>query len=196
MYHLAKLRPYSCPKCGSFLEVDREQDNFDCPFCGSRFDAVSFHGKDLLEQAAECIHSKEFRKALEKYDYLLSKRPEKFEYLYGYACAVGGMSSLDDYDDPKKYNVKLAALLSNDPRFRTGPAGPYFRKLSEMHSLARRRSKLLTEQKTMETKVWQSLRVYMKKEDITEKLEEKDKELRKEIKDFQNKLIEMDNKLY
>ena len=152
MYHLAKLRPYSCPKCGSFLEVDREQDNFDCPFCGSRFDAVSFHGKDLLEQAAECIHSKEFRKALEKYDYLLSKRPEKFEYLYGYACAVGGMSSLDDYDDPKKYNVKLAALLSNDPRFRTGPAGPYFRKLSEMHSLARRRSKLLTEQKSMETK--------------------------------------------
>ena len=151
-YSMAKLRPYSCPECGSFLEVDRDRDYFDCPFCGNHYDAVYFHGKDLLEQAGECLSRNEFIKAREKYDFLLSKKPEDFEYLYGYACAVGGVTSLDNYDDPKTYSMKLIMLFSNDPRFSSGPAGPYFRKLSELNTLAKRYSELLAKQKRLKSR--------------------------------------------
>jgi ribosomal protein L37AE/L43A len=150
---MAKLRPYSCPECGSFLEVDREQDFFDCPFCGRHFDAVSFHGKDLLEQAGDYMRKNEFRLAREKYEFLLSKNPENFEYLYGYACALGCVSSIDKYEDPKSYSKKIETLLASDPRYASGPAGPYFQKLSEMNSLANKYAELSVKQKNMETSV-------------------------------------------
>ena len=154
---MAKLRPYSCPKCGSFLEVDRDQDYYDCPFCGSHFDAVTFHGKDLLEQAGEYMRRNEFQHAREKYEFLLSKNPENFEYLYGYACAVGCVSSIDKYEDPKSYSKKLETLFGGDPRYSSGPCGPYFQKLYEMNNLDRKHSELLTKQKTMESQVLKEL---------------------------------------
>ena len=63
---MTKLKCYSCPECGSFLEVDRVEDTFDCPFCGNHFDVVDFHGADLFEQAEV---------SLKRCDYAVYSRP-------------------------------------------------------------------------------------------------------------------------
>ncbi len=133
---MANLKSYSCPKCGSYLDVDRDQDMFECPFCGSVFDVADFHGKELLDQAAELMRRKEFKKAREKYEYLLSKKPNEFEFLYGYACSVGEVDTLDDFEFPKSMNGKLVSLFKNDPRFQVGSAAAYFAKLLEMFNTA------------------------------------------------------------
>ncbi len=146
---VAKLKCYSCPECGSFLEVDRVSDTFDCPFCGSHFDAVDFHGKDLLEQAQNFLRRNDFRSARERYSYLLSKNPNEFEYLYGYACAVGEYSSLAQFSDPKRYSNKLTELFTNDERYKQGPAAPYFAKYVEMFEISRNYTGLISEQKKL-----------------------------------------------
>ena len=142
---MAKLKSYSCPKCGSFLDVDRDQDKFDCPFCGSQFNAVDFHGNDLREQAKTVLKKGDYKSARQKYEYLLNKTPEDFEVLYGYACAVGEVSSLDKFEDPKRYSQKLRNIFLNDPRYSMGPAAPYFAKLAEMFEISRRRTELSAE---------------------------------------------------
>ena len=133
---MANLKSYSCPTCGSFLEVDRDQDVFDCPFCGSHFDAVSFHGTDLYEQARLCLKDKDYKQAREKYAFLLKHKPDDFELLYGYACAVGEVSSLDKFSDPAKYSSKLLLLFTNDESYTKGPAAPYFAKLAELFTIS------------------------------------------------------------
>ena len=140
---MAKLKCYSCPECGSFLEVDRVADTFDCPFCGNHFDVVDFHGSDLLEQAEIALKKCNYAEARQKYEYLLSKKPEELEFLYGYACAVGEVQSLDKFEDPKRYSKKLQSLFNNDPRYKTGPAAPYFAKLAEMFEISRKHTELV-----------------------------------------------------
>lgn len=142
---MAKLKCYSCPECGSFLEVDRVSDTFDCPFCGSHYDVVDFHGADLLEQAEDALKKGNYKIARQKYEYLLQKKPEELELLYNYACAVGEVSSLDKYEDPKKLSLKLQMLFKNDPRYSTGPAAPYFAKLAELFEISRRHTELKAE---------------------------------------------------
>ncbi len=53
---MAELKSYSCPKCGGFLDVDRDQDTFDCPFCGAGFNVLDFHRDDLLEEARKQVY--------------------------------------------------------------------------------------------------------------------------------------------
>ncbi len=132
---MAKLKCYSCPKCGSFLDVDRNQDTLDCPFCGSHFDTVTFHGEELSAQANDLLDKGDFKQAREKYQYLLSKMPDEFEFQYGYACALGGLKSLDDIDSPKRFNTQLVKLLTADPRYIKGAGAPYFSKLLEMYNI-------------------------------------------------------------
>ena len=91
---MAELKSYSCPKCGGFLDVDRDQDTFDCPFCGASFNVLDFHRDDLLEEARKQVYDGQRSQALEKYEYLLSKKPEDFDLLYEYACAIDGATSL------------------------------------------------------------------------------------------------------
>ncbi len=133
------------------MEVDRDQDEFDCPFCGSHYDAVAFHGKDLVEQAKELILKKDFKSAREKYEYLLSRKPGDTDFLYGYACAVGEVSSLDYFYDPKKSSPKLLNLLRNDPRYATGPAAPYYAKLAEMFAISNKSAELAARKRKLET---------------------------------------------
>ena len=135
---MANLKSYSCPECGSVLNVDRNQDTLDCPFCGGHFDAFAFHGEELSLQAKELLLKKDFKQAREKYEYLLSKKPDEIEFLYGYACAIGGLVTLDDKESPKIFNNQLAKLLNGDARYRTGPAAPYFAKLLEMYNIGQK----------------------------------------------------------
>ena len=129
---MANLKSYSCPKCGSFLDVDRDQDIYTCPFCGSVFDVVDFHGKEIFDQAAEFAHRKEYKKAREKYEFLLSKKPFEFDFLYGYACAVGEVDTLDDLESAKNLSSSVRNLFQNDPKYLVGPSAAYFAKLLEM----------------------------------------------------------------
>ena len=95
-----KLKSYSCPECGSFLEVDRYEDVFDCPFCGTHFNVLDFHRDEILGEARELIKNAQTALALEKYEYLLSIETDNFELLYEYACAVDGENrlTLADYE--------------------------------------------------------------------------------------------------
>ena len=54
---MAELKSYSCPKCGSYLDVDRDRDEFECPFCGNRFNALVFHRDELLAEARRLARS-------------------------------------------------------------------------------------------------------------------------------------------
>ena len=142
---MANLKSYSCPKCGSFLDVDRDQDTFDCPFCGSHYDVVDLHGADLLEQAEDALKKGDYKIAKQKYEYLLERKPDDLELLYYYACAVGEAASLDKYEDPKKLSLKLQLLFKNDPRYSTGPAAPYFAKIAELSDISKRHTELSAE---------------------------------------------------
>lgn len=146
---MANLKSYSCPKCGSFLDVDRDQDTYTCPFCGSVYDVVDFHGKELFDQAAELMRRKEFKKAREKYEYILARKPKEFEFLYAYACAVGEVDTLDDFDFPKRLNSKLVNLFKNDPRYLSCPGAEYFAKLLEMFNTASEIFKLKADRKKL-----------------------------------------------
>ena len=149
---MAKLKCYSCPECGSFLEVNRVCDTFDCPFCGAHFDAVDFHGEDLLEQAKKALVRRNFELAREKYEFLLDKHPEELDFLYGYACSVADVKSLEELEDLNKYSFKLQQLIQNDPRYKEGPAALYFAKLAEMCSMARQYAEKQAEYKSLMNK--------------------------------------------
>ena len=146
---MAKLKCYSCPECGSFLEVDRMNDTFDCPFCGTHFEAFDFHGEDLLEQAKTLLRKNDFRLAREKYEFLLSKNPERFEYLYGYACAVSAYSSLERFKKLENYDDKLTRFFAEDPRYSNGPYADYFAKYGEMFEISKRYEAIAPQQEAI-----------------------------------------------
>ena len=60
---MSTLKSYSCSKCGGILNVDRDQDVLDCPFCGARIDYIDFHSEDLLTQADYCLFRKDYKAA-------------------------------------------------------------------------------------------------------------------------------------
>ena len=139
---MAELKSYSCPKCGSYLDVDRDRDEFECPFCGNRFNALVFHRDELLAEARRLARSGDIGQAMEKYEYLLNLLPDDFDIKNEYACAVDGIKSSKalSIDLPKEPDLvvaheRLRALLINDQRFSQGPGADYFAKLSEVLSL-------------------------------------------------------------
>ena len=139
---MENLKSYTCPECGSVLDVDRYKDVFDCPFCGTHFDVLDFHKDELLEEARNLIFSAQSSLALEKYEYILSIRPYDFELLYEYACAIDGVKALKELsintDDPNNTHEKLRLLLANDTRYTKGKWSKYYSKLFEVITLANR----------------------------------------------------------
>ena len=144
---MAELKSYSCPKCGGFLDVDRDQDTFDCPFCGASFNVLDFHRDDLLEKARKQVYDGQRSQALEKYEYLLSKKPEDFDLLYEYACAIDGATSLKNLkistSNPKNDHKQVRQLLKTDERFMSGPWKDYFAKLYDVLTLANKYHELV-----------------------------------------------------
>ena len=139
---MAELKSYSCPKCGSFLDVDRDRDVFECPFCGNRFNALVFHRDELLAEARQIARSGDTLQAMEKYEYLLNLLPDDFDIKNEYACAVDGIKSskalsieLPQEPDLVVTHERLLALLKNDKRFSQGQGADYFAKLCEVLSL-------------------------------------------------------------
>lgn len=147
---MAVLKSYSCPKCGSSLEVDRDRDVFDCPFCGNHFTVLDFHRDDLLAEARKLVYDGQKSQALEKYEYLLKIKPNDFDLLFEYACAVDGAGALKRLsiatDELNNTHEKLRLLLRNDPRYIDGVWGEYFTKLYEVVILSNKYNELKAEQ--------------------------------------------------
>ena len=137
----AKLKSYSCSNCGGVLNVDRDEDIFDCPFCGAHFDVMDFHKKDILDEVKELWKRKEFAAAKKRIEYVLPKASDDYELLRAYALSVANLTSFEKLDEPKNINLgqtaKLLELLQGDERYSSGIGAPYFAKILEMLPIAR-----------------------------------------------------------
>lgn len=153
---MAELKSYSCPKCGSFLDVDRDRDRFDCPFCGASFNVLDFHREELIDEARKQAYDGRKAQALEKYEYLLSKNPDDFNLLYEYACAVDGVDALKklkiDTNNPKNDHKQLRGLLRNDQKFMQGTWSEYFTKLYEVVTFSNKYHELVAQREEIDVK--------------------------------------------
>ena len=151
---MAELKSYSCPKCGSFLDVDRDQDTFACPFCGTSFNVLDFHREELIEEARKQAYDGRKAQALEKYEYLLSKKPDDFNLLYEYACAVDGVDALKklkiDTNNPKNDHKQLRGLLRNDQKFMQGTWSEYVTKLYEVVTFSNKYHELVAQREEID----------------------------------------------
>ncbi len=133
------LKSYSCSKCGGVLYFDSDQEFFDCPFCGNRFDIVDFHGEEILSQAEECLKQKDFVAAKEKYSLILAKNEKVFESLRGLVFCEAGLTSADDLKDPDNVSrnnlSKVKEAVSRAENLTSGANQEYFKKLSSMMDL-------------------------------------------------------------
>lgn len=99
---MTKLTSYTCAKCGGVLNIDSDQELFDCPFCGTNFDMVDFHRKDMLSEAELSLKRMEFLSANERYTEMFNKDHNDFEALRGLALCAGKIPSKDDLTSPKR----------------------------------------------------------------------------------------------
>lgn len=53
------LISYTCDKCGGILNIDCDQENLGCPFCGRQIDYAEYHRQDFLSQAELNLKQKE-----------------------------------------------------------------------------------------------------------------------------------------
>ena len=74
---------------------DSDQEFFDCPFCGTKFDAIDFHQDEIVSQAEESLKEEAYSSAKEKYYSLLEKDPSDFEALKGLILCELKTPSLD-----------------------------------------------------------------------------------------------------
>lgn len=108
---------------------DSEQEFFDCPFCGTKFNAVDFHEDEIKVQAEESLKKEAFSSAKEKYNLILESDPSDFDALKGlFLCEIKtpALESLEsssifdtvDIVSLKNYIVRLKKQLSiNDAAF-------------------------------------------------------------------------------
>ena len=96
---MAQLKSYTCSKCAGILMFDSDQEFFDCPFCGNRFDIVDFHADEVLDQAKACLEQGAFSAANDKFDQILDNDPHNFEALLGNVLCVLNLSSEEKLED-------------------------------------------------------------------------------------------------
>ena len=142
---MASLTSYTCAKCGGVLNIDSDQELFDCPFCGTKFDMVDFHRKDMLSEAELSLKRMEFLSANERYTEMFNKNPNDFEALRGLALCAGKIPSKDDLTNPKrliKHDMeKTESFIKKNSEYCSGY--PYFEKVLEIISLCRKYENLL-----------------------------------------------------
>ena len=149
---MSTLKSYSCSKCGGILNVDRDQDVLDCPFCGTRIDYIDFHSEDLLTQAEYCRFRKDYKEAKEKYESVLLNDPANFIALRGITFCEGDIYSDKKLEDPVNlsrcfYNGILRTL--DEDRYRNSPYAEYFSKLAEVIRKAQEYNKFNREKKSL-----------------------------------------------
>lgn len=96
---MAVLKSYTCSKCAGVLLFDSDQEFFDCPFCGTKFNAVDFHGDEILVQAKDCLKKKSFDAAKDKFLTVLDNDPQNFDALLGIVLCELNVSSPEELKD-------------------------------------------------------------------------------------------------
>ncbi len=137
---MSLLKSYTCSKCAGVLMFDSEQEFFDCPFCGTKFDAIDFHQDEIVSQAEESLKEEAYSSAKEKYYSLLEKDPSDFEALKGLILCGIKTTSLESLESPgifdtvdivslKNYIIRLKKHVSiND--------APFFNQLMQLIDLS------------------------------------------------------------
>ena len=127
---MATLKSYICSKCAGFLMFESDQEFFDCPFCGNRYDIVDFHDGEVLDQAKACLKQKSFDTAKEKFDQVLDNDPQNFDALLGSVLCVLNLSSAERIEDRDNLSgrdlTEAKKALINAKRFSVGDKAEYF----------------------------------------------------------------------
>ena len=143
---MAVLKSYTCSKCAGVLIFDSDQEFFDCPFCGTKFNVVDFHGDEILSQAKECLNKKSFDVASDKFNAVLDNEPENFEALLGTILCELRIRSIKELADRKIYAgkdlSKVKKLLFNAKKQTPSGESRYFGKILEIINLHEKLTKL------------------------------------------------------
>ena len=148
---MAVLKSYTCSKCAGVLIFDSDQEFFDCPFCGNKFNVVDFHGDEILSQAKECLAKKSFDVASDKFNSMLENEPENFEALLGTILCELRIRSIKELSDRKVFEgrdlSKVKKLIINAKKQTPSGESKFFGKIMEIINLHEKLSKLDKEKK-------------------------------------------------
>lgn len=92
---------------------DSDQEFFDCPFCGTKFDAVDFHDEEILNQAEESLRKEAYSSAKEKFNLILEKDPSDFGALKGLILCEIKAASLESLVSPAVFDSVDIFTLKN-----------------------------------------------------------------------------------
>ena len=136
---MAQLKSYTCSKCGGALIVDKEQEVYDCPFCGTKFDFQDFHGGDVLGDAGTALRQMEFTAAKEKFERILKDDPTNFTALRGLVFCAGHINSpqyIQRIEKLKKCDIKkMREVIPHAEENALDEDKAYFTTLSSMLDL-------------------------------------------------------------
>ena len=110
---MSLLKSYTCSKCAGVLMFDSDQEFFDCPFCGNRFDAADFHEDEIMAQAGQSLREGAFSSAREKFNSILDKEPSDFEALKGLVLCEIKASVIESLESPDAFDSTGIAPLKN-----------------------------------------------------------------------------------
>ena len=136
---MAMLKSYTCSKCAGVLNFDSDQEFFECPFCGTAFDVLDFHGDEVMEQAGSLLKNESFDAAREKYKAILKYDPKNFEANLGVVLCDLKVTSADRLEFPDllpEYdvvNVRKSILKAKRNTEKNGSL--YFGKMYELVSV-------------------------------------------------------------
>lgn len=136
---MAMLKSYTCSKCAGVLNFDSDQEFFECPFCGTAFDVLDFHGDEVIEQARSLLKNESFDAAREKYKAILKYDPKNFEANLGVVLCDLKVTSEDSLEFPDllpEYDVVNVRKSILKAKRNTGKNGSsYFGKMYELISV-------------------------------------------------------------
>ena len=136
---MAMLKSYTCSKCAGVLNFDSDQEFFECPFCGTAFDVLDFHGDEVMEQARSLLKNESFDAAREKYKAILKYDPKNFEANLGVVLCDLKVTSEDRLELPDllpEYDVVNVRKSILKAKRNTGKNGSsYFGKMYELISV-------------------------------------------------------------
>lgn len=115
---------------------DSDQEFFDCPFCGNKYDIIDFHADEVLSQARSCLEQKSFAAAKEKFDQVLDNDPKNFDALLGTVLCALNLTSVDELDDDENLTgcnlIEAKKALINAKRLSVNEKAEYFSKFIEV----------------------------------------------------------------
>ena len=133
---MAVLKSYTCSKCAGVLLFDSDQEFFDCPFCGTKFNVTDFHGNEILNLAKACLKKQSYDAAKEKYNAVLENEPDNFNALLGIVLCELKVTSVEDLKDHKVLENKdltnAQKALINAKRQLPKDEAAYFNKIRDL----------------------------------------------------------------